>query len=444
MTAVLHYNEEVLAGMTPDAAAADLHLTSCGHCSGRLQSIDGVAGAINDSTVWDERELSEEPKPRTAAMLRAFAARTKAEDASAGPIVARLLAAPAHERQQLLSANPEWRTAGVVRKILEAVDKTNFVDPKAAAEWAELASDVAELLEAKRYPFDAIAKLRATAWTERAYALFYVGSYPESLAALDHVEESLSQCAVPDHDRARALMYRAYVYRLLERYDEALTVLGRAKPLFVSFADRSGAAKTDNARAMVLISMRRFADALAILLRVAEEPALDEESRACALHNAGECYRELSRFEDAKRAYGQAILSFETLGLIARRAIVRWSLARAILDEGNCERALSMFLDLKSEFEESGMAQDVALVSLHAADALLALHQPSQVADLCRSSIEYFRKAGLAYSESAMTALAYLREAAEQGTITPAAVNHVRSFIEVLPKQPELLFAYPA
>ena len=56
-------------------------------------------------------------------------------------------------------------------------------------------------------------------------------------------------------------------------------------------------------------------------------------------------------------------------------------------------------------------------------DALLALNRPAEVAELCRAAIEYFREAGLAYSEAAMTALAYLREAAERGTLTPAAVQ---------------------
>ena len=44
----------------------------------------------------------------------------------------------------------------------------------------------------------------------------------------------------------------------------------------------------------------------------------------------------------------------------------------------------------------------------------------------------------------AMTALAYLREAAEQGTLSSAKVEQVRSFFKILPKQPHLLFAFSA
>jgi len=58
--------------------------------------------------------------------------------------------------------------------------------------------------------------------------------------------------------------------------------------------------------------------------------------------------------------------------------------------------------------------------------------------------MEYFRRAGLTYSQPAMTALAYLREAAEQGTLNPAKVDKVRAFFKVLPKQPDLLFAFTA
>ena len=433
-----HYDEEVLIGLLEEADH-DSHVPGCETCAGTLESLRDLTGALRDNSVWDERQLSETPAPKTTNMLRAFAERTKAEDLAAGPIVAKLLVAPAS-----ISEHPEWRTAGVVRKLLAVVDEKNFSEPKVAADVAALAVEVAESIEPGLYPFDTIMKLRALAWRSRGYALGYIGAFPEALNALDHTDECLAACGVSDYDHARSAMYRALIYRELERFGEALTLLGYARRVFERYEDRRRVASTEATEAVVLMAMRKFSDALTLALRIASDVRLDEESRASALSNAAMCYGELARFGDAKKLYAQAIISFEKLGLVSRRAVSRWGIARVLFDEGRFEEALVLLVDVRTEFEELGMSEDVATASLHAADALLVLQRPAEVADLCRSAMRYFENAGLAYSRAAMTALAYLREAAEQGTLNPAKVDQVRNFFKILPKQPTLLFASPA
>jgi tetratricopeptide (TPR) repeat protein len=433
-----HYDEEVLIGLLEEADH-DSHVPGCETCAGTLESLRDLTSALRDNSVWDERQLSETPAPKTTNMLRAFAERTKAEDAAAGPIVAKLIATPS-----MIQAHPEWRTAGVVRKLLAIVDDKNFSEPKLAAEVASLAVEVAESIEPGQYPFDTIMKLRALAWRERAYALMYIGSFPESLAALDRTNECLAACTVSDYDHARAAMYRALIYRELERFAEAVSILRAARPILAAYGDRKRVAVSDSTEALVLMALGRYSEALTIHLQISADTTLDQESRTCGLNNAGQCYLELSRFTEARGVFAQTIPSFEALGRVTMRAMSRWWLARVFLGEGRHEQALPLLMEIRAEFEELGMSEDVALVSLHAADALLVLGRPSQVADLCRSAIEYFRQAGLEYSQSAMTALAYLREAADKGTLNPAKVDQVRNFFKILPKQPNLLFAFSA
>src|SRR5439155_10987350 len=136
------------------------------------------------------------------------------------------------------------------------------------------------------------------------------------------------------------------------------------------------------------------------------------------------------------------IPALERLGLTTVRMTARWNLARVVLAEGRAEHALAMFMELRNETCELGMAHDVALLSVDAAEGLLMLNRRHEVAELCRSAMSYFAKAGLAYTSAAMTALAYLREAAETGKLTVAILHEVRAFIEVLPKQPQLQFAH--
>ncbi len=438
-----HYDEEVLIGLLEETEQ-DAHVPACETCSGAIESYRNLTAALQDASVWDDRQLTEQPAPQTAALLRNFAATTAAEDAAAPAIVDKLLAASPEQRSALLARNPEWRTAGVVRRIFSAVDDTNFTDPKKAAELSALAIEVAESLDTSFYPFDTVTKLRARAWRERAFALHYIGAFPEALQALDQADKRAESCVVSDYESARVQQVRARVYRDLEKLDEALLLVRDSTPVFRAYGDKRRATIGDTIEATVLVRMLRFNEALAIELRTARDLTLDDESRTCALSNAAFCYRELSQFDQAKALYAQAVQGFDRLGQVSKRSSARWGLAKVLFDEGRHESAVQLLKQVRAEYVELGMGHDVALVSLDAADGLLAMQRPAEVADLCRGAIEYFRKAGLAFSEQAMTALAFLREAAEQGTLTPASVQAVRKFIEILPKQPNLQFAYTA
>jgi tetratricopeptide (TPR) repeat protein len=439
-----HYDEEVIITLLEEAeqaAARDSHVPACPSCADTLDSFRTLTSSLSDGSVWDERELSDKPAPQTFAALRSFATNKALEDAAAAPRVKKLLAASAEERVNLLRQHPEWRTAGLVRKLLAAVDEVNFSAPKDAEEITALAADVAELLDVAKYPTDLVMTLRATAWRERAFALYSIGSYRESLSALDQVTERLAAVKVAEFDRARADVVRSYVLRDLEHLEESIALARSASIVFVRWSDQKRYAAAENAQAGSLFVARRFDESADIHVRIAQMTGVDDTTRASALNNAANCYRELGRFEDAKSLFVQALEEFERLGLSTFRARTRWSLAKIFVQERRYDQALALLTELRQDFREFGMPQDVALVSIDMAEALLVQERPAEVAELCREAMEYFRHAGLAYTEGALTALAFLREAADRRTLTLMAVKNVRAFFEVLPKQPNLLFA---
>src|SRR5438270_14076265 len=88
-----HYDDEVLIDLLEEAEE-DTHVPVCDTCTGTLQSYRDLSSALHDNSVWDERELSEMPKPETTNVLRAFADRTRAEDAVASAIVRKHIANP--------------------------------------------------------------------------------------------------------------------------------------------------------------------------------------------------------------------------------------------------------------------------------------------------------------------------------------------------------------
>lgn len=444
MIAEEHYSDDVLIGILKEAGVSDPHLPACKSCTEKLESLRDVTGALVEKSVWDDRELSEEPKPQTASMLRTFASSAKAEGAAAGPIVARLLDAGSRQRQQLLAANPQWRTAGVARKLLEAVDKSNYVDPKAAAEWAELAVEIAESLPTIRYSLDTVMMLRARAHRAYAQMLYYIGSYTESIEQLDQADALLRDCVVSEYDAARARLLRAQIYNEIERLDEAISLADSAQEGFNEFGEVRREAIAEATKAASLIYARRFGEAVRIFERLIADPRIDDAARAFYVNNAAICHRELSNFENSKALFARAVTEFGRLQMPTARARARWALGQLMLAEHQYGSAHKLLTELRCEFEELGMAQDVALISIDAAEALLMLDRPIEVVNLCQAAMTYFVKAGLAYTQGALTALAYLKEAAEARTLTPQALGDVRAYFEILPKQPDLLFAYPA
>src|SRR5438876_10688720 len=103
-----HYDDEVIIGLLSETER-DTHVPECDTCSGALETFRDLTGALHDDSVWDDRDISERPSPKTTNLLRAFAAQTKAEDAGGAPILAKLLAAPAGRER-----HPEGRPAGLV------------------------------------------------------------------------------------------------------------------------------------------------------------------------------------------------------------------------------------------------------------------------------------------------------------------------------------------
>ena len=432
-----HYDDEVLIGLL-DEAEEDSHVPVCDTCTGTLESYRDLSAALHDDSVWDERELPESASPQTTNFLRTFAERTRAEDIAAGPIVAKLVADPTSIEQ-----HPEWRTAGVVRGLLKVVDERNFSEPKTAADLAELAVKVAHSIEPSLYPLDTITKLRAAAWHELGYADYRIGSFRESLQALDKTDELLRECMVSEYESADVALHRAQLYAELERLDEGIRLADAASEIFWRFQNIRRVAVAKATKANLLMAARRYDEALLVHQEIAANSSVDELSRAIAVYHAAMCHREQSRFSEAKTLFARSIDVFERLGLTSRRAKARWSLGSVFALEHQLEDALALFSEVRQEFEDLGMAQDVALASVDAAEVLMMLDRPGEVVDLCRAAMDYFTNAGLAYTQGALTALAYLKEAAAGGRLSKSTVVQVREFFELLPKQPHLLFAFP-
>ena len=436
-----HYDEEVLAGFLGqpiDAAARDRHLATCSLCKRTLQSIRDSAVLLKQPAVWERQTLSTAPRPETLTLLRNVQHMVATEDAAAEGYVAQLLAGARETWAAKLAEHPEWRTAGMVRRLIAATDRYNFDTPLDAVELTQIITQIAEALPS----FSGRDALVADSWREHAFALCVVGSYDAASAAVGRAE-----CAggsISEFSRARTMLMRSLVLRSSEKWADAVSMARRAAQDFLRYGDFTRYCSARMTEAIVLYDSSQYRQAIAVYdeLRV-EFAQLPAATLAQAWHNEGLCHREIGDFERAEECFVKTIDLCDHLQMSVHRAKARWHLARVSMRRGKYDAALLILNPLRPEFQELGLAHEFACASIDMAESLLALHRLNEVGELCRLAIDYFRDAGLPYSTGAMTALAFLQESASLGRLTVKGIADVRVLVERLAERPGLVYAKP-
>lgn len=439
-----HYDDEALIALIENnRAVTDAHIPSCAPCSGKVESFRMIAECLGDADVWDTRELRTEAVPATIATLRAFADRMVDEDARAALILPELLAGSREEWMPRLLLHPEWRTAGVVRGLLRiAYDAVMQMPPDAVAmTW--MATDIAENLPTP--PTNTLAQLRGAAWRDHAYALYYTGSFAEAEAALTLAENHFSDCVVSDYEEARLGIVRSLVFRAFERLDEATAVASASAETFEFFRDANRSASARLAQVHLLFSRNDYVAAEAILRELDKQlrGTNDIDTHARVLGNLGYCARKTGDFDRAVQYYDLATALFESIGVKTEVVRLRWSVTAMLAEAGRLTDACERLRMLTPEMERLGMFGEAAANALEIAELLLVQGRYAEVDSLCRGAMASFERAGLSYTARALTALAYIQEAAAQRKADRELVRSVRTYIRALPAQPNLLFAHP-
>jgi tetratricopeptide (TPR) repeat protein len=443
MIAEQHYDDETLIALAESAATTDAHLSVCQSCAEAVEELRRIPPALASEAVWSDRPLPESPRPSTVATLRSIATQMDGEDADAERHITALLDGPRETWKRNLEANPAARTPGTVRRLIAATDRAIDTAPADAVEITGLAVDIAERLEAATWYGDTIPRLRGAAWRERAYALFYVGRHVEALTATDIAASWTSRVVVAEFDEARLMLVRALVLRALERYDEALRAADGTTVVFSRFGDTTRVQYAAMFSSTVAYSKRDYRRAAQLFEQLADFVSSSGDSRSLASvkQNLAACYRELGDSELALRCFGEAITLFERLGMDAERVRATWHVGRVLLAEAKYADAASVFCAVKDNYARLQIVDKAAIAAVDLAEASLMLGRLADVIEACRYAVTFYQASGLAYTENALTALAMIREAATAGRLTSFDVARVRSYLERLPTQPQLLFA---
>jgi len=426
-----HYDEEVLIALLEEGDETlrrDPHIAACATCSKTLASVREIADCLKSPDVWDATEISPEPNANVGAFLDRAQADMHTEDAAAEEWTRELLAQPREAWTPTLHAHPEWRTAGMVRKLIAATDRAIETMPPDALEITSLAVEIAETLPAARYGESTILRLRGHAWRERAYALYFTGSYNEAVWAVERSRKAFAECGYAEFDDARSAVVFALICASQEKFKEGLAAARSAADVFARHGSRAKLVAARRTEAIILYFSRRCREALAIY-RSLETEVLSEQERAGLCQNIAGCYRELGDFDSAERYFANAIEIGAKLGLLTYMGKTRWQLGLVLLAQGRPIQALELLRDVRNEFVVSNMSHDVAEITTDIAHALVVSGRTREVAAECRQALNYFAAAGLSTTEPAMSAISFLREAAVAGRLDEVAVTRARTAV---------------
>lgn len=442
-----HIPEHELAvfAFDPDTAttsrsiAIQQHTAACGECRARLDFFSVTEEDLADPDVWERSAGS-----ATLETLRAYGERIAEEDEEAEELLAPFFASPVTiAMTNLQTLGRRYVTGGVVRRLNAHAHSICESEPLDALTFADAAVTVSELLPESTYPARAVFELRGTAWKERANAQMRLGDFPRALESLVRAERAYRQLVSPALGLATVALVRAGVLYEQNRLDEAALFAQEAERGFAHLGDDERRMRALHLRGSIKVESGDVEGAIACFQQVLEYgDSVDEPLwLARAGYAIGHCQIERKNLSEATMHFHKSLLIFREVGSVGERIAAAWGLARVVLEGGKPLEAVRLLRNVAAEFETRGMVTHAALARLDVADALLSLGETKQIVDMATKLFLVFKDAGML--TGALTAIAYIKEAAAAGRLTTEGVEAVRTFLRRAERQPDLVFLPP-
>lgn len=377
--------------------------------------------------------------------MAAYVDRIEAEDREADELLAerKLLTSPTKTAFMNVLRDKRLLTGGVVRRLSAHAHEIYENEPLDAVTFADTAILIAEALPDDAYPWKAVFELRGAAWKERANALRVAGEFPSALDALTHAERAYRNLRSPGFGLSSVALVRAGVLLEQDRLDDAAAWAEKAEAGFAHLGQEERRMRAVFLRGSIQYEAAEIASAVKLFERVQEYGEAVSSLRwvGRASYAIGNCEVDRRNLGEASMQFHRALVIFREIGPDSERLATEWGLCRVVLHGGNRREAIRRLRTVAAEFEKRAMITLAALVRLDLVEALLALGETKQIADTAGRLFRLFKDAGM--MTGALTAIAYMEEAAMAGNLTATGVNAVRTYLRRSSSQPELVFQPP-
>jgi len=418
------------------------HLETCEACSDVTAGALDFADHLNEKETWRARALAGGP-PSPRRVLDQVE-QIRISDEAADYLLASLITSSADFEAAQITDDPNYHTAGVVRKLIKASERKRETEPAFAIMLANAAVVIAETLLTPHYTRELIHSLQGAAWRERANALRYIGRYPDALAACDRAEAAFRLNGITDFEIARVTFIRGTLLMETGHPNEALPLARESGAIFRKWHDDERLIDAGLLEGGILFEKGDAAGALAVFLSLvhAANTVDDAETSARLENNIAAAYQAIGDLVSAASHYQIALAVYAHLGMAVETLRTSWSVALLALKHGDRADGMKRLARVGEAFEQRGMLIEAALVAMDRAREHVRAGEFEPVVELCAHLAERFAAAGM-YAH-ADEALAFLREAAAVGNANDELVDHARAYFRCLEHDPAFLFVPPA
>jgi tetratricopeptide (TPR) repeat protein len=408
----------------------DRHVAHCAECGAILDFYSVAEKDLRDPAVW--RPVS-----------RSNANQCAAEDVEADQLLQEYFGNPRKAAVANIRNQRKFHTGGVVRRLNVKAHAVVASEPLEALIFADLAQTVAELLPDDTYPYNAVYGLRGTAAKERANALLRLAEFDEALEALERAERAYEHLQSPGYGLATVELVRAALYYERAELEQAAKHVELAEQGYAHLGLERQRMNAVFLRGQIAYESLEHAKSAAIMRQVTQfsDATGDANWVARGSYCAALCELELGNLGEAATLLHTALVILRETGPASERISTEWGLARVVLHSGKPSEAAQRLRDVIAQFEVIGMVSDAALAGVDMSEALLMLERWQEIVKVATHAFRVLKKAG--HLTGALTALAYMKEAAAKRQLTPEALKVLRKYLRRVDREPDLLFVPP-
>jgi tetratricopeptide (TPR) repeat protein len=423
---------------SPDAAEA--HLASCPNCRESLDLHERFDETLRGPEPWLVADPAADLHRQA---LRAMALQTQREDEEADQLLAPLLSEPEHVAWEELVNDPKYRTGGVVRRLCEAAHQVCPRVPEEALTLSNAAIAISMALPDDLYPARAASVLRGLSWKELANAAQFLNRFHEAIEALARAESFHRDAPNPELDIAIIAVIRGWLFSGIEDFDGTDECTKTASEIFLHLGQELRSLYVLSVQGAVLRQRGELTRSIETLSRVRElaESIRDPTWQRASVLNLAWAYQESGDPLAAEELFRTARIGFAEVGFLSDVTRCDWGLALVMRDLGHHREAVAQLLSVSAAFEEQQVVADGAAAMVEAFEIMLALGEADDIERLATGLVDTLTEAGR--MESALTALAYIKEAAAKKSITPEILRAARTFLRRVEHHRDLVFVPP-
>lgn len=375
--------------------------------------------------------------------VRAFERWLSASVAEADALVPELLALPGPLLLAELRRHPEWRTAGVMRRLLAVAHEGLHRVPSRAHELTAIVARYARSMQVPPEFTFAARTIQGEAWREHASALREIGRTAKAAQAVRLARRCFEDTPGSSWLLATVDLIEAPLLHDRGLAAAALGMIGRAGQTFRRARDHGRYLEARMIESWMLWAGGDRAAAAKVWSATAETARRrgDVELMARLAARLGVFELRYGSAEEASRLLAAAVELFGTTSASEDSVRARWNLAEALAARGRLHEAISEYHKVRAELLARGALTDGAIAAVEILDLHLLAGRESELPSLTERFVHLFRDAGLPLN--AMEAFAWLRGRANADRLIHDDLAYVRAFFEDVAQKPYSRFVGP-